>query len=159
MGSTGMQTAVVERRRPVVVIGLLLASFLFLGLVAPKHADATTTREHYMINLINKARTSHGRAALRTSDSLSNIARKWSKNMAARNRLYHNPYLATWLKDWNWTILGENVGVGTSVLSLHKAFMASPSHRANILDRRFRNIGVGIVSSGGRLWVTVIFRG
>ena len=130
-----------------------------LGLAVPKHADATTSSERYMVSLINKARVSHGRSALRISDGLSNYARKHSKIMASKNKLYHNPYLADWLKDWNWTILGENVGVGSSVVSLHKAFMASPGHRANNLDRRFKNIGVGIVSSGGRLWVTVIFRG
>jgi uncharacterized protein YkwD len=36
--------------------------------------------------------------------------------------------------------------------------MASPAHRANILDRRWRGVGVGVVSSGGYLWVTEIFR-
>lgn len=153
-----MQT-VIERRRSIATIGFLLVLFLLLSFLAPKHADATTSSERYMVSLINKARVSHGKNALRISDSLSNYARKHSRTMAAKNKLYHNPYLATWLKDWNWTILGENVGVGGSVLSLHKAFMASPSHRANNLNRRFRNIGVGIVSSGGRLWVTVIFRG
>jgi uncharacterized protein YkwD len=153
-----MQT-VIERRKSIVAIGLLLALFLLLGMVAPKHADATTSSERYMVSLINKARASHDRNALRISDSLSNYARKHSRTMAAKNKLYHNPYLAKWLSDWNWTILGENVGVGGSVLSLHKAFMASPGHKANNLHRRYKNIGVGIVSSGGRMWVTVIFRG
>ena len=153
-----MQT-VIERRRSIATIGLFLVLFLLLGFLAPKQADATTSSERYMAYLINKARASHDRNALRINDSLSNYARKHSRTMAAKNKLYHNPYLASWLKDWSWTILGENVGVGGSVLSLHKAFMASPSHRANNLNRRYRNIGVGIVSSGGRLWVTVIFRG
>jgi uncharacterized protein YkwD len=150
---------VIERRKSIVAIALLLALFTVVGLVAPTHADATTSSERYMISLINRARISHDRHALRTSDSLSNYARKFSRIMASKNKLYHNPDLAKWLKDWNWTILGENVGVGSSVLSLHKAFMASPGHKRNNLDRRFKNIGVGIVSSGGRLWVTVIFRG
>ncbi len=141
------------------VIGLILALFMLLGFLAPKHADATTSSERYMVSLINKARTARDRAPLRLNDSLSNYARKHSRTMAAKNRLYHNPYLASWLDDWSWRILGENVGVGGSVYSLHKAFMASPGHKANNLDRRFKTIGVGIVSSGGRLWVTVIFRG
>ena len=153
-----MQTAI-ERRRPIAVIALLLALFLLLGFVAPKHADATSSTEHSMISLINKARAAHHRAALKTVNAQSDVARKWSKNMAAKNRLYHNLSLEVWLKNWDWTILGENVGVGGSVTSLHTAFLASPSHRANILDKRFKSIGVGIVSARGRLWVTVIFRG
>ena len=148
-----------ERKRPIATIGFVLILFLMLGFLVPTHADATTSSERYMVSLINKARAAYDRHSLRISDSLSNYARKFSRIMASKNKLYHNPYLATWLDDWNWTILGENVGVGSTVLSLHKAFMASPGHKRNNLDRRFKNIGVGIVSSGGRLWVTVIFRG
>jgi uncharacterized protein YkwD len=79
--------------------------------------------------------------------------------MASKNVLYHNPYLATWLKNWSWRILGENVGYGPGVSSVYTAFMHSPPHKANILDRRYRSVGVGIVTSGGRTWVTVIFYG
>ena len=150
---------VVERRRSIVVIGVVLAIFMLLGLAIPKHAEATSSPERYMAALINKSRAAYDRGALGLNNSLSNYARKWSATMASKNRLYHNPYLAQWLRTWSWRILGENVGVGGSILSLHRAFVASPGHRANILDRRFRNVGVGIVSSGGRLWVTVIFRG
>ncbi len=93
------------------------------------------------------------------NSSLSDYARRWSRTMAAQNRLYHNASLGTWLRNWSWRILGENVGVGPSVKNLYVAFMNSPPHRENILDRRFRTVGVGVVSSGGRMWVTVIFRG
>jgi uncharacterized protein YkwD len=36
--------------------------------------------------------------------------------------------------------------------------MRSPAHRANILDRGKRAVGVGIVHSGGKIWVTEVFR-
>jgi hypothetical protein len=36
--------------------------------------------------------------------------------------------------------------------------MGSSGHRANILNPAMRHIGVGVVSSGGQLWVTEIFR-
>lgn len=112
-----------------------------------------------MASYINSARTNHSRAALSFSEGLSNYARRHSATMAAKNKLYHNSYLASWLSNWNWRILGENVGVGSTVYGLHRAFMASPGHKANIMDRRFRNVGVGIVSANGRIWVTIIFRG
>ncbi len=149
----------VHDRRPFAKFGLILSIVLLVGFMAPKHADATTSVEKVMVSLINKSRHSHGRAYLSLNDGLSNYARKHSATMAAKSRLYHNPYLATWLRNWNWNILGENVGVGPTITVLHTAFWNSPRHRANILDRRFRNVGVGVVSSRGRLWVTVIFRG
>jgi uncharacterized protein YkwD len=154
-----MQLAI-ERNRGFARLAVLLSLLLLVGFVVPKHAEATTTSpERYLASLMNRARTSHGRAALSLNSSLSDYARRWSATMVSKNRLYHNANLATWLRNWNWRILGENVGVGGSVIQLHVAFMNSPPHRANILDRRFRNVGVGVVVRNGRTWVTVIFRG
>lgn len=151
---------VVDRNRAFARVAVLLSLVVLVGLVAPKHAEASTSSsERYMASLMNRARTSHGRAALTLNSSLSDYARRWSATMASKNRLYHNASLAIWLRNWSWRILGENVGVGPSVKSLYVAFMNSPPHRANILDRRFRNVGVGIAVRDGRTWVTVIFRG
>ena len=36
--------------------------------------------------------------------------------------------------------------------------MRSAPHRANILNQRMRQVGVGVVFAGGRLWVTEVFR-
>jgi uncharacterized protein YkwD len=152
---------IIEHRRLSLKLGTILAALLMLGLVAPRHAEASTmtTSERQMIHMINNARVVHGRTALRGNNVLANYARKHSATMASKNKLYHNPYLAQWLKNISWRILGENVGVGGSVKQLHVAFWNSPHHRANILDRRFRDVGVGIVTKNGRVWVTVIFRG
>ena len=55
-----------------------------------------------------------------------------------------------------WSKLGENVGRGGTVDSLHKAFMASPGHKANILGD-YNYAGIGTASSDGVLYVTVVF--
>ena len=36
--------------------------------------------------------------------------------------------------------------------------MRSTPHRANILSARMRQVGIGVVSAGGRIWVTEVFR-
>jgi uncharacterized protein YkwD len=59
--------------------------------------------------------------------------------------------------------VGENIGWGTDNLgtprSLLGAWMNSPPHRSNILDRRFRHIGVGVAwgspFGGGGASVTI----
>ena len=43
--------------------------------------------------------------------------------------------------------------------TLYEAFMDSAGHRANILERRFRRVGIGVYAHGGFLWVTMIFVG
>ena len=41
--------------------------------------------------------------------------------------------------------LGENVSQGDSVEAAYAALMASPSHRANMLEAAFTNVGIGLV--------------
>jgi uncharacterized protein YkwD len=74
--------------------------------------------------------------------------------MARQHRLYHSDLT----KVCCYRSVGENVGYATTVYSVHRAFLNSPAHRANIMGTRWDSIGVGVVSSGGYLWVTEIFR-
>jgi uncharacterized protein YkwD len=37
--------------------------------------------------------------------------------------------------------------------------MHSPAHRSNILNARYRRIGIGVVKARGVVWVTTIFYG
>jgi uncharacterized protein YkwD len=56
-----------------------------------------------------------------------------------------------------WSRVGENVGRGQSPSSLHRAFMDSSGHAANILGD-YNYVGVGTdTSSDGSLYVTVVF--
>jgi uncharacterized protein YkwD len=59
-------------------------------------------------------------------------------------------------------IAGENVGWNTSssASSMFAMFMASPSHASNILESRFRSVGIGAYhDSSGRWWLTQDFIG
>lgn len=108
--------------------------------------------------LINEERAGSARQ-LGMVGRLVRIARRHSGRMASSGGIYHNPRLAQDANRIRWSILGENVGVGSSIESLHQAFMASPPHRENVMRTRFRKIGVGVVERDGRLWVTVVFLG
>jgi uncharacterized protein YkwD len=77
--------------------------------------------------------------------------------MARGSRLYHTPGWRLARRVTRWRVLGENVGVGNTVLPLQQAFLASPSHRANVLSKTFVHLGVGTKRKNGRLWVTVVF--
>ena len=106
---------------------------------------------------LNLARRAAGRNTLRLDPQLSKAAKVHTKEMVNKNLLYHTPTDALKRRVTNWYELGENVGVGGTVDSLHQAFMNSSAHRSNILYSNFRYVGIGTVQSGGRLWVTVIF--
>jgi uncharacterized protein YkwD len=94
---------------------------------------------------------------LRTSLTLTRIARQHAKALAARQRpgqvLWHTN-IAPYVRNWAW--LGQNVGVGPSVAWLQYAFLHSPGHRANMFYRHANRIGVGAwCDGGGSLWVAV----
>jgi hypothetical protein len=105
---------------------------------------------------VNGERTGRDLAALGTSDDLVTVARRHAAEMARRGRVGHYGDLATEVTGWSEA--AENVGAGASVDDVHRAFMASSVHRDNILHASYRDIGVGVVWSGGRLWVSEVFR-
>jgi hypothetical protein len=110
----------------------------------------------------NASRTSDGLPALAVNASLTAVAQAWANQLAAANVLSHNPALRGQVSDWS--VLGENVGMAGDVPTVQAAFMASPPHKANILDPRYTQMGVGSATSiypscGCKvLWVVVDFR-
>lgn len=106
---------------------------------------------------INEARLNAGALKLKLDPELSKAARKHTREMWTIDELHHTPSDKLRHRVTNWTILGENVGVGGTVSSLHQAFMASQGHKDNILYAAFRHVGIGVANRNGRMWVTVIF--
>ena len=106
---------------------------------------------------INEARLRAGQSKLSIDPELSKVARVHTREMVTKDLLHHTA--ETDLRRWvrNWSSLGENVGVGGTVDSLHIAFMNSPAHRHNVLYPSFRHSGVGVIKADGRMWVTVLF--
>jgi uncharacterized protein YkwD len=106
---------------------------------------------------MNKARRQNGRRRMSLDPEASKVAMAHTRSMFRRGSLFHSPHRQLGRRVTRWRILGENIGVGGGVKSLHKAFMASQYHRANILYSSFRHVGVGAAKRRGRLWVTVVF--
>lgn len=107
----------------------------------------------------NRARTKRNVARLKLDPELSRVARQQTRRMIDKNLLHHTPSEALSRRVTNWVTLGENVGVGGTVLSLQRAFMNSSGHRRNILNSSYRYVGIDARRNDGRLWVTVIFEG
>jgi uncharacterized protein YkwD len=108
--------------------------------------------------LLNRARAHAGLRPLRLNRKLSRAARRHARDMVRRRYFAHDspdgrssvermratryvPRNAAWM-------VGENIGWGNGSLAqpaaLVRMWMHSRKHRANILNRRFRDIGIGI---------------
>ena len=140
----------------VLVYGAVLAGLMALPSAA-KAAQYDTSSAGAIVAAMNSARVKAGLRPLTVNAELTSVARGWTSRMAASGTLSHNPSLSGSVHDW--TLLGENVGEGSSASQIEAAFMASAPHRANILRAQFTDVGVGAVrGSDGRLWVTVDFK-
>ena len=144
-----------KRTLSVALVGALAAGIL--ALAAPA-ANALSSNESCFFNAINAERTAVGRPKLTLMGDLTSNARAHSARMAEDGTIYHNSQLANQIGG-NWTALGENVGMGPTCDSIHDAFMASPGHKANILDTDYNQGGVGVVVKDGTIYVTEVFAG
>ena len=140
------------------VLGLTLALSVVLGALAPQAVAGWAPRRE-MNSWMNGARSNHGAVALDRVWVLRQMADEHSRDMARAGRIYHTTNLGTQLRVVSWSVAGENVGVGARIKTLFDAFMDSAPHRANILNRDFRRVGIGVFRDDGLIWITLIFVG
>ena len=135
---------------------VLVVALMTIGLGASVGADSGT--EQGFLSAINSTRSANGLAALTMDGGLQAHARKHTADMIAAGEIYHSTSAELQAAAGSgWSRLGENVGRGGTVDSLHQAFMDSPGHRANILGD-YNYVGIGTDTSGdGILYVTVVF--
>lgn len=149
-----------KRALKVAVISSIFVATVPLGHVAAEAGSNCFTHkaeEKGFFTKLNVVRKAAGRATLNLDKQLSRVARKHTAEMVNKDLLHHTSDAAMRRRVTNWQLLGENVGVGGTVDSLHVAFMNSPDHKANIMHRSFRHVGIGTKYAHGRLWVTVVF--
>ena len=103
--------------------------------------------------LINRQRTTRGIRGLRRNTRLDLASARHARSMAARNFFEHGNFVgrirsAKYLQGARGWRLGENIAWGSGALGtpaeIVDAWMHSPGHRANILNRGFREIGIGV---------------
>ncbi|HET9202436.1 MAG TPA: CAP domain-containing protein [Acidimicrobiia bacterium] len=137
---------------------LLVAMTLSLSALAPAvNADSGTEAE--FLSKINATRAAEGLGALQLDDALRSHARSHTDDMVATGQIFHSTEAdLTTAAGTGWSGIAENVGKGKSPTSLHDAFMASPAHRMNTLGD-YNYVGIGTDTSGGYLYVTVVFVG
>jgi len=125
-----------------------------------------------MMCCINSERRSRGLPELTVDPTLVEVARLHSADMAKRKYFSHlapgaslhtpmDRYAAVLGKQPR-TVLGENLGCCDQPIMglIHNGMMASPDHKANILDKEYVSAGVGVyLMDDGRVWVTQMFRG
>ena len=131
-----------------------------------------TPDEALVVGLINSERKERNQEALLIDPVLVAVARRHSEDMARRQYFSHlapppeprtplDRYAAA-LGRPPKTVVGENIARADEPVMgmIHNGMMASPDHKANILDAEYVSLGVGIYAmDDGRVWVTQMLRG
>jgi uncharacterized protein YkwD len=151
-----MSSANARLRHLLAASGVCAALLTTGGTTAAFAAPSTGADSTSYFGIVNNERSSHGLSPLTMRGDLVGVAQGWAAHMASTNQLMHNPRLRSAVA--NWQAVGENVGEGSTIGDLAAAFMASPSHRDNILDPTYQDIGIGSVRRLGTIWIAVVFR-
>ncbi|MEI5672344.1 MULTISPECIES: CAP domain-containing protein [unclassified Nocardioides] len=136
---------------------------LLLALVVPSTAPAAaaTAEQRYSnaaFSSTNAQREQRDRAELRKNRCLTRFAVKQAKRMARQREIFHQD-LGPILRRCGLSMVGENVAVGytTGRSVVREGWMKSEGHRANILQPRYRLMGIGARKAGGSWYVAQVF--
>ena len=117
-------------------------------------AYATEMSSSGLLSSTNTQRAANGKAALTINSKLTSAAQTKANDMAARNYWSHNtpdgkaPWYFVEQAGYSYSKAGENLAYGFSTSSQTvNGWMNSPSHRDNMLDSAFTEVGFGYVNS------------
>lgn len=133
--------------RALVAVVLALGGLVVASSASPAHAAESQTYlnsyERRVVTAINAERARHGLRALRYTSCPDAYAERWASRLRTSSTLYHQS-MASVLRGCHATRASENIArARTSASNLVRLWMRSPGHRANILDRRVNQLGVG----------------
>jgi uncharacterized protein YkwD len=152
--------------RPRTRVAALLSTLVVLAAPAAGSADPrravspATQLQTALMSQLNVLRASHGLARLRVSPALTTAATVHSTSMAKKGYFSHNSangasfsqriasfYPTRGYRSWS---VGENLLWGSpdvGAVRALKLWLASPPHRANLLNPRWREVGLAAIHS------------
>ena len=165
-------------RRPASVLAAGLAAGLAAALLTglPPPADASVdpaAAADQILAATNRLRGQAGLPALSPDQRLAKAALDFARFMAQTDRYGHQadgrePSQRTEAAGYDWCMVAENIAwqyhsrgfdTGTLAQRLVEGWEKSPPHRANLLDKRPRHIGIATAQSprSGRYYAVQVF--
>lgn len=132
-----------------VFLKILTLPLLFFATKSPFFAQIS---KYLLLDFINSERKKAGLSPLVFNPFLEKSAFLKAKDMIEKD--YFSHYSPTGLSPWYWfklagyeyKIAGENLAIGfLETKEVHEALMNSPSHRQNILNPAFKEIGISVL--------------
>jgi len=132
-----------------VTVKIFTIALMSFGPIAPAFSSAIT--EQNIINLTNESRQQYSVPDLTENSVLDKAAQAKADDMLAKGYFAHNspdgrtPWDFITSAGYSYLMAGENLAVNfTEAENVETAWMNSPGHKANILNKNFQDIGIGI---------------
>jgi uncharacterized protein YkwD len=119
--------------------------------------------ERQLFEALNRERAAQGLSAMQWDAALFKAARLHALRMANLNMLEHQLPNESDLEarlaeaGARFSVIAENIAVGSTPPIIHAGWMDSPGHRKNILDPRLTSVGIAAVHGQGGLFAVEDF--
>jgi uncharacterized protein YkwD len=145
---------------------LFVAVFLVFSAAPSALGSRHSSAQGGLLQAMNAARAAHGLQPLRLDGGLGRAAGAHSAEMIRTNTISHGDFTRRMAGFHLGGFLGENLAWGSgsagSATSVVRMWLASPTHRANLLRPGFHRVGLGLAHGtflgvGGATVVTADF--
>jgi hypothetical protein len=137
--------------------------FAMAAMHSSPRRSAGSVAEQYLFSAANAERMERGLPPLKWDETLYRAAERHAGEMARRESISHQyPGEADLAERGRaagarFTVIAENVAEAWSAPVIHDAWMRSPDHRANLLDRRVNAVGISVYRRGEQLYAVEDF--
>lgn len=135
------------------VAGVLFVASLFGNYIVRTTPQLASIKSAFLVDLTNEDRAKEGLPELRINDKLVAAAGMKAADMAAKEYFAHQspdgrqPWDFIKASGYSYVYAGENLAVNFyDSDEVEEAWMDSPSHRKNILNNRYTEIGIATAS-------------
>jgi hypothetical protein len=137
----------------IIAYSIILVSVNSLGgLLGIGYAQASSITPENIINLTNRERVAWGMNTLQSNPQLSAAALAKANDMFEKQYWDHfgpngeSPWQFIRASGYDYVYAGENLAKGfRTAEGIHEAWMASPTHKENIISGNYRDIGVAVL--------------
>lgn len=131
------------------VVGLLFIASTFGNYLVSHNPYLASVKSAFLVDLTNKDRVEQGIAKLTINQTLVAAAGLKANDMSAKSYFAHvspegkSPWHWIQQAGYKYVYAGENLAVNfTSSEDVEEAWMNSPTHKKNIMNSRFSEIGI-----------------
>jgi hypothetical protein len=152
----------IVRQRAELCLALFLTAFRSDAAAAPDSQSgspqALPSGAERLFVLANRTRASYGLGSLKWDPALAAGALQHCIRMAQEGPISHryrgeaDVTVRASRAGAHFSLIEENVAVGPYVDGIHRGWMNSPDHRANLLNPQVDRVGIAVVVRGGMLY-------